>query len=59
MEDLPTGATSIHRRLNSLFLVFRDPEGGSYKTSLTLHRGESVSVAAFPKISFKVEDLLG
>jgi Uma2 family endonuclease len=40
-------------------LVFRDAEGGSYKTSLTLHRGESVSVAAFPKISFKVEDLLG
>jgi Uma2 family endonuclease len=40
-------------------LVFRDPAGSSYQTSLTLQRGDSLSVAAFPEITFKVEDLLG
>ena len=40
-------------------LVFRDPTASSYKTSLTLHGGDSLFVAAFPEITFKVEDLLG
>jgi len=29
------------------------------KTSLTLRGGDSLSVAAFPEVTFKVEDLLG
>jgi Uma2 family endonuclease len=40
-------------------LVFRDPSGGHYKTTLTLHVGDSVSTAAFPEITFTVHDLLG
>jgi len=40
-------------------LVYRDPSGGTYKTTLTLRRGDSASVAAFPEILFKVDDLLG
>jgi len=40
-------------------LVFRDRAAKSYKTSLTLRRGDSLSVAAFPEVTFKVEDLLG
>lgn len=40
-------------------LIFRDPAGNAYKTTLTLHRGESLSVLAFPEINFKVEDVLG
>ena len=40
-------------------LVFRNPAGNSYKTSLTFHRGDSLSVAFFRENTFKVEDLLG
>jgi Uma2 family endonuclease len=40
-------------------LIFRDPVGNSYKTTLTLHRGESLSVLAFPEITFNVEEVLG
>jgi Uma2 family endonuclease len=40
-------------------LVYRDPEGSSYRTILTLHRGDSVSITAFPDVVFKVGDLLG
>jgi Uma2 family endonuclease len=40
-------------------LVFREPTGEAYTTNLTLKRGESVSLAAFPEVLFKVEDLLG
>jgi GxxExxY protein len=32
-----------------VLLVFRDPSKGQYKTSLTLHRGESVAPLAFPE----------
>jgi Uma2 family endonuclease len=44
---------------HDVILVFRDLENDKYKTSLTLHRGQSVSPAAFPDVNFKVEDLLG
>jgi Uma2 family endonuclease len=44
---------------HDVILVFRDLENGAYKTSLTLHREQSVSSAAFPDVQFKVEDLLG
>ena len=40
-------------------LVYRDPAEKTFKTSLTLHRGDSVSPLAFPAVKFKVEDLLG
>jgi len=40
-------------------LVYHDPAEKTFKTSLTLHRGDSVSPLAFPAVKFKVEDLLG
>ena len=39
--------------------VYRDPVKGGYRTSLELHHGDSISLAAFPEITFKVEDLIG
>ena len=42
-----------------VLLIFRDPSKGAYKTSLTLHRGESVKALAFPEIEIAVADLLG
>jgi len=47
--DLPGG----------VLLIFRDPSKGAYKTSLTLHRGESATALAFPEIEIPVADLLG
>ena len=49
IEDLQT----------DIILVYRDPGPKTYSTSLTLHRGESVSIAAFPDIVFSVDELLG
>jgi Uma2 family endonuclease len=43
----------------NLILVYRNPAGKHYSTSLTLRRGEQISLAAFPEITFKVDDLLG
>jgi Uma2 family endonuclease len=42
----------------NLLLVFRNPTGNAYTTSLTLHAGDTVSAAAFPEIVFKVEEIL-
>ena len=42
-----------------VLLVFRAPSKGAYKSSLTLHRGESVALLAFPEIEIAVADLLG
>jgi hypothetical protein len=42
-----------------LLLVYRHPVGKAYTTSLTLRRGDSVSLMAFPDVVFKVEDFLG
>jgi len=44
---------------SDLLLVFRDPAGDAYQTCLTLRRGDSVSVAAFPNAVFKAEEFLG
>ncbi len=44
---------------HDLILVFRDRSGEQYKTSHTFQRGDWLFVSAFPKISLKVEDLLG
>src|SRR6266852_2273262 len=43
----------------NVILVYRNPAGQCYSTSLTLHRGEQISLAAFPEITFKFDDLLG
>ena len=40
-------------------LVFRDPSRKSYKTSLTLRQGDTVSMLAHPEIVFAVDELLG
>ena len=40
-------------------LVCRGLENDTYKTCLTLRRGQTVSPVAFPEIEFKVDDLLG
>ncbi len=42
-----------------VILAFRDPTSGGYSTSLVLGRGDSIAIAAFPDILFKVEDLIG
>ena len=42
-----------------LLLVYRDPEGHSYRTSLTLKREESIAVLALPDVTFKVLDFIG
>ena len=44
---------------NDLLLVYRDPAEKAFKTYLVLHRGDSISPLAFPKVTFKVDDLLG
>ena len=44
---------------HDVLLVFRDLEANSYKTSLTLRRGQSVSPVAFPDVAFNIDDLLG
>ena len=44
---------------NDVLLVHREPAGDVYKTCSTLHRGDSISLAAFPDIVFKVDELLG
>jgi Uma2 family endonuclease len=40
-------------------LVFQNPEGDTYKTSLTFSKGETVSPLAFPDIAITVGQLLG
>ena len=44
---------------NELLLVYRNPAEKGFGTSLVLHRGDSISPLAFPKVTFKVDDLLG
>jgi Uma2 family endonuclease len=44
---------------NDQLLVFRDLAGDTYQTCITLHRGDSISMAVFSDAVFKVEDFLG
>ena len=44
---------------NDAILVFRNPGPSGYSTALTLHRGESISLAEFPDTTFTVDELLG
>ena len=39
--------------------VYREPGPGTYGVSLELHRGDPISLAAFPDVIFKVDDLIG
>jgi Uma2 family endonuclease len=49
IEDLKAG----------VIFVYRNPGPKTYSTSLVVRRGDSISIAAFPEIVFKVDDLLG
>ena len=40
-------------------LVFRDPSGDAYRDCRTLHRGETISPAAFPEFTITIEEILG
>src|SRR5262245_28125691 len=42
---------------NNLLLVFRNPAGKAFQTSLVLHPGDSISPLAFPEVTLKVDDL--
>jgi hypothetical protein len=44
---------------SDLILVYRNPAEEGFKTTLTVHRGDSISLLAFPEVTFKVDDLLG
>jgi len=49
----------IENLQQDVILVYRKPGPETYSTSLEFHRGESISLAAFPDVVFKVEELLG
>jgi Uma2 family endonuclease len=40
-------------------LVYRKPKGKRYLTAMVFHLGQQISLAAFPDISFNVDDLIG
>ena len=44
---------------NDCLLVYRDRTEKNFATSLTLHRGDSISPLAFPSVTFRIEDLIG
>ncbi|PYS53951.1 MAG: Uma2 family endonuclease [Acidobacteria bacterium] len=43
----------------NVLLVYRDPSGKGYGTSLTFRRGDSLSCSRFPEIQLAVDELLG
>ena len=49
----------IENLQSDVILVYRDPGPTTYSTSLTLQRGESLTLAAFPEIAFRTDELLG
>lgn len=44
---------------HDVILVYRDLEGGQYRTQRTVQRGDSISPLAFPNSVFRVDDLIG
>jgi Uma2 family endonuclease len=42
-----------------VLMVFRDPSRKEYRSEVRRGRGDSISLLAFPKVVFSVEDLLG
>jgi Uma2 family endonuclease len=49
----------IENLQEDVILVYRNPGPETFSTSLVFHRGESVSLTAFPEIVFTVDELLG
>lgn len=49
----------IENLQENVILVYRNPKHETFETSSVFKRGESISLAAFPEISFKVDELLG
>jgi Uma2 family endonuclease len=49
----------IENLKEDVLLVCRHAAEKTYKTQLTLRRGDSISALAFPDTAFKIEDLLG
>jgi Uma2 family endonuclease len=49
----------IENLRDDVLLVYRDPSSDSYRTSLSLRRGDTVSPLAFPDLTFAVSDILG
>jgi len=49
----------IENLQNDVILAYRDLVQGTYATALTLHRGDSISLAAFPDVVFTIDELLG
>jgi Uma2 family endonuclease len=49
----------IENLKEDVLLICRHPAKKTYKTQLTLRRGDSISPLAFPDTAFKIEDLLG
>lgn len=39
--------------------VYRDPQGGGYRSSRVFERGESIALHAFPDLSLAVTDIVG
>jgi Uma2 family endonuclease len=49
----------IENLIEDLLMVYRHPQGNTYKTHLSFKRTDSVSVETFPDLVFAVSDLLG
>jgi|SRR5579862_5441287 len=49
----------IENLQEDIILVFRDPGPVTFLTEMMFRRGELLSPAAFPEITFKVEELIG
>ena len=49
----------IENLQEEVVLVYRNPIAQTYSTSLAFHRGDSISLGAFPEVVFKVDELLG
>ena len=49
----------IENLKDDVLLVYRDPVGSIYATSLSCGRSDTISPLAFPDVAFQVADLLG
>lgn len=49
----------IENLQEEVILVYRNPVAQTYSTSFERHCGDSISLAAFPDVVFKVDELLG
>jgi Uma2 family endonuclease len=49
----------IENLQDDVVMIYRRPGPATYSTSMTLRRGESIVLDAFPEIPFQVDELLG